>query len=45
MITVRISELIAGIIHKIMHHLWLDIHNIKYNVIISNGIVMKQNKL
>lgn len=45
MITVRIYELIAGIIHKIMHHLWLYIHNIKYNVIISNGIMMKQNKL
>lgn len=43
MITVRISELIAGIIHKIMHNLWLYIHNIKYNVIISNGIMMKQN--
>lgn len=44
MITVRISELIAGIIPKIMHNLWLYIHNIKYNVIlISNGIMMKQN--
>lgn len=45
MITVRISELIAGIIPKIMHNLWLYIHNIKYNIIISNGIMMKQNKL
>lgn len=43
MITIRIYELIAGIIPKIVHNLWLYIHNIKYNVIISNGIMMKQN--
>lgn len=43
MITIRIYELIAGIIPKIMQNLWLYIHNIKYNVIISNGIMMKQN--
>lgn len=41
MIIVRIFELIVGIIFKIMYNLWLYIYNIKYNVIIFNGIMMK----
>lgn len=41
MIIIKIYELIVGIIFKIMYYLWLYIYNIKYNVIIFNGIMMK----